>query len=93
MWSLTVPTAVTVYLDFWGGDDHLEKGVKDWLLSTSSQWVRSSQITGSSFSPSYGPGHVYMKNFPAGQIDIYGNGGQGHGTFYRPGPLRAFKRP
>ena len=52
MWSLTVPTSVTVYLDFWGGDNHLEVGVKDWLLSTSSQWVRSSQIIGSAFTPS-----------------------------------------
>ena len=39
-------------------------------------------MTGTAFTPSYGPGPVFSQTFPAGPITIMGNGGNGHGTFY-----------
>ena len=84
MWTLNVPVPVTIYLDFWGGDTHVNTlGLKDWLLSPTTQWVRQLDESGTAFTPNYGPGPVYSQTFPAGNIDIMGNGGNGHGTFYR----------
>ena len=83
MWTLNVPVPVTIYLDFWGGDTHVNTlGLKDWLLSPTTQWVRQLDESGTAFTPNYGPGPVYSQTFPAGNIDIMGNGGNGHGTFY-----------
>ena len=83
MWTLNVPVPVTVYLDFWGGDTHVNNlGLSDWLQASTSQWVRQADEEGTAFTPSYGPGPVFARTFPAGQIEIMGNGGNGHGTFY-----------
>ena len=83
MWTLNVPVPVTIYLDFWGGDVHTETtGVADWLQTPTSQWIRQTDMTGTAFTPIYGPGPVFSQTFPAGPISIMGNGGNGHGTFY-----------
>ena len=57
-------------------------GLKDWLLSPTTQWVRQLDESGTAFTPNYGPGPVFSQTFPAGTIEIMGNGGNGHGTFY-----------
>ena len=57
-------------------------GLSDWLQASTSQWVRQADEEGTAFTPSYGPGPVFARTFPAGQIEIMGNGGNGHGTFY-----------
>ena len=83
MWTINVPVPVTVYLDFWGGDTHTDTtGVADWLQTPTSQWVRQTDMDGTAFTPNYGPGPVFSQTFPAGTIEIMGNGGGGHGTFY-----------
>eukprot|EP00931_Biecheleriopsis_adriatica_P084171 TRINITY_DN5790_c0_g1_i1.p1 TRINITY_DN5790_c0_g1~~TRINITY_DN5790_c0_g1_i1.p1 ORF type:complete len:1136 (-),score=84.03 TRINITY_DN5790_c0_g1_i1:254-3661(-) len=64
-WLITSGTAATVYLDFWNNQDiyGFQEWNQDWLLSSE---------TGIQFS-TYGPGRVYQKNFPAGNITLYGN--------------------
>eukprot|EP00931_Biecheleriopsis_adriatica_P085401 TRINITY_DN5981_c0_g1_i5.p1 TRINITY_DN5981_c0_g1~~TRINITY_DN5981_c0_g1_i5.p1 ORF type:complete len:608 (-),score=54.48 TRINITY_DN5981_c0_g1_i5:257-2080(-) len=77
MWTLNSPVGVTVYLDLWVGDTFVTNGLKAWL----STWTRTS-MQGSSFGATHGPGIVYKKSFPAGLIEIRGNGGEGDGVFY-----------
>ena len=73
MWTLNVPVPVTIYLDFWGGDAHVNTlGLKDWLLSPTTQWVRQLDESGTAFTPNYGPGPVFSQTFPAGTIEIMG---------------------
>ena len=73
MWTLNVPVPVTIYLDFWGGDTHVNTlGLKDWLLSPTTQWVRQLDESGTAFTPNYGPGPVFSQTFPAGTIEIMG---------------------
>ena len=51
------------------------------LLKDGSHWERTHMV-GSTRAPSYGPGVVYKRAFPAGNISIMGNEGGGHGNFY-----------
>eukprot|EP01043_Picozoa_sp_COSAG02_P010260 COSAG02_NODE_357_length_23913_cov_6.793483_8_plen_2934_part_01 len=86
MWTLTVDVPVTIYLDVWGYDDHYPR----WLLAPTSQWVHETAMEGTTFRGQYGnyhhsarsPGRVFSRTFAAGTIEIMGNGGNGHGTFY-----------
>ena len=95
MWTLNVPVPVTVYLDFWGGDHHVNnlRVGNDWLQAETSQWVRQPDEVGTMFwtEAETPPGPVFARTFPAGQIEILGNGGSecspcigvgGHGTFF-----------
>ena len=95
MWTLDVPVPVTVYLDFWGGDHHVNnlRVGNDWLQAETSQWVRQPDEVGTMFwtEAETPPGPVFARTFPAGQIEIMGNGGSecspcigvgGHGTFF-----------
>ena len=71
---ITIPC--TVYLDFWGGAGHLNK-VSSW----SGSWNTASDATPTTFT-GYGPGIVIKRNFDAGTINLMGNNGNGHGTYY-----------
>lgn len=80
--TITAPTATTVYLDLWAGDDHLDQGLRHWLLANDSKWVRAFGLRGVTpdekhFKP-FTNGRtvldaVYMQRFPAGSIDLFGN--------------------
>ena len=74
--TLEVPFPSTIYLDFWGGDAHL-KGVSSWI----SGWSKTSLRHPTSFS-GHGPGIVMKRDFPKGTVNLMGNNGNGHGTYY-----------
>ena len=74
--TLQVPYNSTVYLDFWGGSIHLEK-VSSWIGS----WTQTSSQLPTQFS-GYGPGKVMKRNFDSGTINLMGNNGGNHGTYY-----------
>ena len=78
--KLEVPFPSTVYLDIWGGDSHLEK-ISTWTDS----WKDASNIEPTSFGmdkETWGPGKVIKRNFGAGKIDLMGNNGGDHGSYY-----------
>ena len=81
--ELEVPFPSTVYLDIWGGDEHLKK-ISKWADS----W-KEANTEPTSFGPgkaTWGPGKVIKRNFDAGTIGLMGNNGGeiggGHGTYY-----------
>ena len=74
--TLEVPFASTVYLDFWRGTKHLDQ-VSSWIGG----WSVASHATPTAFD-SWGPGTVMKRNFDAGTINLMGNDGNGHGTYY-----------
>ena len=81
---LQVPFDSTVYLDFWGGYDHLEKvssWIKDWKVTTVQKpTVFSAEVN---WGPGvWGPGTVMQRDFKEGTINLMGNNGGGHGTYY-----------
>ena len=76
---LHVPFDSTVYLDFWGGSDHLE-GVSRWI----GDWAEKDTIIPTKFynphfgnhgGKMYGPGIVMKRDFRAGIINLMGNNG------------------
>ena len=74
--TLQVQFPSTVYLDFWGGSSHVSK-VSSWIGS----WMEAPYKTLTEFSNS-GPGTVMKRNFGSGTINLMGNNGDGHGTYY-----------
>ena len=72
--SIDVPFLCTVYLDFWGGSDHL-KQVSEWI----EDWSESSTAMPTTFDQ-YGPGIVMERHFDAGVINLMGNNRLG--TYY-----------
>ena len=76
--TLKVPLASTIYLDFWGGSKHLDK-VSSWIGS----WSVASDATPTTFDGKrWGPGTVMKRDFGAGTVDLMGNDGKDHGTYY-----------
>ena len=79
--SIDVRFPATVYLDFWGGSVHLSK-VSTWI----GDWRVAADATPTTFDrpgkTSRGPGIVMKKNFDAGIIELMGNNGDGHGSYY-----------
>ena len=73
---LEVPFASTIYLDFWGGQGHLDK-VSSWIDG----WSIATNVAPTVFAQ-LGPGIVVKRNFDAGTINLMGNNGGGHGTYY-----------
>ena len=77
---LQVPFPSTVYLDFWGGSSHVSK-VSSWIGS----WMETAYKIPTEFSATgvlSGPGTVMKRNFGSGTINLMGNNGDGHGTYY-----------
>ena len=77
-WTLDVPFDSTVYLDFWGQQNHLDK-VSAW----SGSWTVDHDVVATIFDRGiWGPGIIIKQNFDAGTINLMGNNGDGHGTYY-----------
>ena len=76
-WIITVNVPVIVYLDFWGGQETM--GFAQWKDG----WNVSSMspTTFDHHTIVEGPGVVYEKYFAAGEIVLYGNDGNGAGTY------------
>jgi len=74
--SLEAPCASTIYLDFWGGSGHVDM-VSSWI----DDWTEASDATPTVFG-NWGPGMVMKRDFDAGTVNLMGNNGQGHGTYY-----------
>ena len=81
---LEVPFNSTIYLDFWGGDSHVEK-VSNWI----GDWKETTMHIPTQFSGwgwgkgwEWGPGKVMKRNFESGTINLMGNNGDDHGTYY-----------
>ena len=75
--TLAVPFASTIYLDFWGGSEHL-KYVSSWI----GPWSVTSYATPTKIFPGGGPGTVMKRDFDAGTINLMGNNGFRAGTYY-----------
>ena len=81
---LEVPFKSTIYLDFWGGDAHVEK-VSNWISDWSETMMHiPTQFFGVSDEQpcEWGPGMVIKRNFESGSINLMGNNGSDHGTYY-----------
>jgi len=74
--SLEAKCDSTVYLDFQGGSNHVAK-VSSWI----NDWNEASEVTPTTYGTS-GPGIVMKRDFDAGTINLMGNNGAGHGTYY-----------
>ena len=74
--TLTVPFPSTIYLDFWGGSKHIDMA-NSWIGS----WSVASGVTPTVYG-GWGPGTVMKRDFDAGKINLMGNNGNGHGTYY-----------
>ena len=83
---LEVPFNSTIYLDFWGGDSHLQKvsnWIGDWSETTMHIPTQFSGWRGIDSGPGKaGPGKVMKRNFASGTINLMGNNGKPQGTYY-----------
>ena len=75
--TLDIPSEATVYLDFWGGADQANLGFSSW----NDDWSLS-DVTGTTFGTQQGPGMVFSRNVPRGELHLYGNEGGATGTYY-----------
>jgi hypothetical protein len=87
-YEITLGCASTVYLDFYAGDEHANVlGFSKWNAG----WERS-DVPSAQNSANHWQGLVFERTFPAGTVNLMGNGGQmpgtrfegsvGHGTYY-----------
>ena len=75
-WTITVNVPVIVYLDFYDGQETM--GFAQWNVG----WkVSSMSATFFACQGVCGPGVVYEKYFASGEIALYGNDGNGYGTY------------
>eukprot|EP00929_Paragymnodinium_shiwhaense_P046215 TRINITY_DN23527_c0_g1_i1.p1 TRINITY_DN23527_c0_g1~~TRINITY_DN23527_c0_g1_i1.p1 ORF type:complete len:1262 (-),score=307.07 TRINITY_DN23527_c0_g1_i1:414-4127(-) len=84
MWIIQAPVDVLIYLDFWGGESHVDLVRSQWLQ----KWTRTKRI-GCTYSGSEPNGIVYKRFFEAGEIQIFGNNSK-EGT---QGTFVAFVKP
>ena len=79
--SIHVRFPCTIYLDFWGGQNHLNLVSAAWI----GDWNDASEAIPTLWGNN-GPGKVMKQNFDAGTINLMGNNGgtlaSGHGTYY-----------
>ena len=80
--TLDIFFEATVFLDFWNGADHASLGFSSW----NNDWFNS-DVIGTSFrdtnvNANFGPGLVYSKTVSRGELNLYGNDGDGVGTYY-----------
>jgi len=79
-WTIHTNFDCIVYLDFWGGQDHADRGMQVYEV-LGQNWDVSQRI-GTEWSGGKGPGIVYESVFPSGKIELYGNNGGNRGTYY-----------
>ena len=79
---LHVPFDSTVYLDFSGGSEHLQR-VSRWIGGwTEADTTSSTKWYNQKMGEVKGPGIVMRSNFKAGNINLMGNNWDGRATYY-----------